>query len=53
MTLGLGGLYLWATTRVIKEGEVGLRQTASGKMVLLPPGRHSNFPWESYATKFL
>lgn len=47
-TFGLGGLYLWATTQVIQEGQIGLRQTATGKMVLLPPGRHSNFPWETY-----
>lgn len=47
-TGGLGAAYLWATTVVIQEGEIGLRKTATGKMVLLPPGRHSNFPWESY-----
>lgn len=47
-TFGLGAAYLWATTVVIQEGEIGLRKTASGKMVLLPPGRHSNFPWEHY-----
>jgi len=50
-TFGLGGLYLWATTNIIREGEIGLRQTASGEMVLLPPGRHSNFPWESYPSE--
>ena len=50
-TLGLGGLYLWANTKIIPEGNIGLRKTASGKMVLLPPGRHSNFPWESYPEK--
>lgn len=48
LTFGLGGLYLASTTLIIKEGEIGLRRTAQGKMVLLPPGRHSNFPWESY-----
>ena len=47
-TFGLGALYLWATTQTIAEGEIGIRETASGKMVLLPHGRHSNFPWESY-----
>ncbi len=47
-TMGLGALYLWATTSIIREGEIGLRRTATGKMVLLPPGRHSNFPWENY-----
>lgn len=47
-TFGLGALYLWSSTKVIKEGEVGLRQDARGNMILLPPGRHSNFPWESY-----
>ena len=47
-TFGLGGLYLWASTKIVAEGEIGLRQTANGKMQLLPPGRHSNFPWESY-----
>jgi regulator of protease activity HflC (stomatin/prohibitin superfamily) len=47
-TFGLGALYLWATTSVIEEGHVGIRCTARGEMVLLPPGRHSNFPWESY-----
>ncbi len=47
-TGGLGALYLWATTVIIREGEIGIRQTGSGDMVLLPPGRHSNFPWESY-----
>lgn len=46
-TLGLGGLYLWLTTKVIAEGQIGLRQSAYGKFVLLPPGRHSFFPWES------
>ena len=50
-TFGLGALYLWGTTTVIQEGEIGLRQSASGKMVLLPPGRHSNFPWEEYSSK--
>jgi regulator of protease activity HflC (stomatin/prohibitin superfamily) len=47
-TGGLGGLYLWATTIVIPDGAIGLRRTNRGKMTLLPPGRHSNFPWESY-----
>lgn len=47
-TFGLGALWFWATTRVIKEGEIGLREDARGNMILLPPGRHSNFPWESY-----
>ena len=47
-TFGLGALYLWLTTVVIKEGEVGLRSNARGEMILLPPGRHSNLPWESY-----
>lgn len=47
-TFGLGALYLWATTRVIPEGEIGLRETASGKMVLLSPWASFNFPWESY-----
>ncbi len=47
-TFGLGALYLWATTEVIPEGHIGLRESANGKMQLLPPGRHSNFPWESY-----
>jgi|GEM_PF-2292263 len=50
-TFGLGGLYLWATTTVIKDGEIGLRSNARGQMILLPPGRHSNFPWESYPCK--
>jgi regulator of protease activity HflC (stomatin/prohibitin superfamily) len=50
-TFGLGGLYLWVTTKIIQEGEVGLRQTATGKLIILPPGRHSNFPWESYPTE--
>ncbi len=50
-TFGLGGLYLWATTTVIKDGEIGLRSNARGEMILLPPGRHSNFPWESYPCK--
>ena len=47
-TLGLGALYLWATTLIVREGEMGLRRDARGKMTLLPPGRHSNFPWEDY-----
>ena len=47
-TFGLGGLYLWGTTIIIPEGMIGLRKSATGKMVLLPPGRHSIFPWESY-----
>lgn len=47
-TGGIGALYLWANTVIVKEGEIGLRRSATGKMVLLPPGRHSNFPWEDY-----
>lgn len=47
-TFGLGAVWLWLTTRVIKEGQIGLREDARGNMILLPPGRHSNFPWESY-----
>lgn len=47
-TLGLGALFLWAKTRVIKEGYIGLRSSARGEMILLPPGRHSIFPWENY-----
>ncbi len=47
-TLGLGALYLLLSTEIVKEGEIGLRCTAQGKMILLPPGRHSNFPWERY-----
>ncbi len=47
-TFGLGALYLWATTLVVKEGEVAMRRNARGEMILLPPGRHSNFPWEAY-----
>ncbi len=50
-TLGLGGLHLWGSTLVIKEGQVGLREDARGNMILLPPGRHSNFPWESYPVR--
>lgn len=50
-TFGLGALYLWATTQVIREGEIGLRCDAKGNLILLPPGRHSNFPWESYESK--
>ena len=49
-TFGLGSLYLWATTSIIKEGQVGLRRNARGELILLPPGRHSNFPWETYET---
>lgn len=47
-SFGLGGLYLWATTSVIKQGEIGLRCNGRGEMIILPPGRHSNFPWENY-----
>jgi regulator of protease activity HflC (stomatin/prohibitin superfamily) len=47
-TFGLGALYLWATTSIIQQGEIGLRRNSRGEMILLPPGRHSNFPWESY-----
>src|SRR3989338_4062742 len=50
-TLGLGALYLWSNTQVVRKGEIGLRQTLSGDWILLPPGRHSNFPWESYHGK--
>ena len=46
-TFGLGALYLWADTQVVRKGEIGLRQTLKGDWILLPPGRHSNFPWES------
>ena len=48
MTFGLGALFFLVSTRIVKDGEVSLRRSASGKMVLLPPGRHSNFPWEEY-----
>jgi regulator of protease activity HflC (stomatin/prohibitin superfamily) len=47
-TFGLGALYLWATTSIINQGEIGLRRNSRGDMILLPPGRHSNFPWETY-----
>lgn len=47
-TLGFGALYLWSTTSIIKKGEIGLRRNSRGEMILLPPGRHSNFPWETY-----
>jgi len=50
LTLGIGALWLKATTKVIKEGQIGLREDSRGNMILLPSGRHSNFPWESYAT---
>ncbi len=50
-TFGLGALYLWATTSIIKQGEIGLRRNSRGEMILLPPGRHSNFPWETYPVK--
>lgn len=50
-TFGLGALYLWATTQIVKEGEIGLRRDSQGNLILLPPGRHSNFPWESYASE--
>lgn len=52
-TFGLGSLYLWATTLVVKEGEVAMRRNARGEMILLPPGRHSNFPWEAYVPEKL
>lgn len=48
LTLGLGGLFLWATTKTIKEGELCVRRTRDGRAVILPPGRHSNLPGESY-----
>ena len=35
-TFGLGALYLWATTSIIKQGEVGLRRNSRGEMILLP-----------------
>ena len=47
LTFGLGAIYLWLTTDIIQQGEIGLRRNSRGKMILLPPGRHSNFPWES------
>ena len=47
-TFGLGALYLWATTSIINQGEIGLRRNSRGDMILLPPGRHSNCPWETY-----
>ncbi len=47
-TFGLGALYLAASTVVIREGQIGVREDARGNITLLPPGRHSNFPWESY-----
>lgn len=48
LTFPVGPWLLWKNTVVIREGEIGLRRTGTGEMVLLPPGRHSNFPWESY-----
>ncbi len=48
MTLGIGALFFLATTRIVKDGEVSLRRNANGKLILLPPGRYSNFPWEEY-----
>lgn len=48
LTLGFGGLYLLGSTKIIADGEIGIRETLNGDMILLPPGRHSNFPWESY-----
>lgn len=48
LTFGLGAIYLWLTTDIIQQGEIGLRRNSRGKMILLPPGRHSNFPWETY-----
>lgn len=47
-TFGLGALWFAATTIVVREGQIGVREDARGKITLLPPGRHSNFPWESY-----
>lgn len=47
-TFGLGALWFASTTVVIREGQIGVREDARGKMTLLPPGRHSSFPWESY-----
>jgi len=47
-TLGLGGLYLWSNTNIVKDNEVALRRNGRGEYILLPPGRHSNFPWEEY-----
>ena len=48
LTLGIGAFFFLGSTRIVKDGEVSLRRTATGKLVLLPPGRHSNFPWEEY-----
>ena len=48
LTFGLGAIYLWLTTKIIQQGEIGLRRNFRGEMILLPPGRHSNFPWETY-----
>src|SRR4051812_36904272 len=47
-TFGFGALWLLLTTSIVKEGEIGLRRNFRGEMTLLPPGRHSNFPWEEY-----
>ncbi len=46
-TFGLGALYLWATTFIVRPGEIGMRSNIRGKVTLIPPGRHSNFPWET------
>lgn len=47
----MGALYLWLTTSIIRQGEIGLRCNNRGELILLPPGRHSNFPWESYLVR--
>jgi len=47
-TLGFGALYLWARTRIVPQGTVGVRVSRDGQYIVLPSGRHSNLPGEEW-----
>jgi regulator of protease activity HflC (stomatin/prohibitin superfamily) len=44
----IGGLGLLIGTMIVPDGHVALRKTATGRYVLLPPGRYSNLPGEVF-----
>lgn len=40
-------LLLMSDVYIVQEGELRVRATRDGRSVILPPGRHSNFPGPS------
>lgn len=41
---------MFIATKIVNEGQLAVRRKQNGEYIILPPGRHSNFPWESYGT---